>query len=871
MKRLRSLTIIPPELYVQRDADRQIRAIIENMGRPGYVLVARQMGKTNLLLHAKAVHSVATDVFAYLDVSNPFPEIRSFLRNICEVIIETSLVNLSGVRQQIIEDRKLAERLPHKEHEHELRLILSALPGKLVICLDEIDALTGLPYSDQVFSFIRSVYFSGRANFQPFSRLTYLLSGVAEPADIIKNRDVSPFNIGEKILLDDFSYAEFSDFLLKANLALSRLAKDRIYFWTNGHPRMTWDVCSELESFISAGHTITPALVDDRVKYLYFSDLDIPPVDQIRRVAGENAEVRDALMSIHYNRGETVGSALRTRLYLAGISKMTPQGGSVLFKNKILEEALSETFLVSLRPTTQEDFFASGELDFKAQKYDRALIQFSDAARAAHDEKDDALADRAHYWLGRTYFELANFESCIAELNIERPGLTEEEQLLRQFYLGVARYQSGFFKEAVEHLQKFKTESTNGTAQYEASAYIAASLLRLKIDISGVETYSRSVIAAKTTLLNSPGFSRAPSASLASAYLSLAEASLLTGRKEQAAAELDEGFELAPLDLQVKICVFRHDLESERQRGFYLNKAGALVTGSSLFSSSAKTAETISYESLFELLARIVRARQPALAESLLTHVFSAAKGNAELRQCIDALGAASMERGGTELTALVHEHAYRVAKLSLDAVIRREVLSTLCIVAPRRFLVYAHEYFGLFVEPYDAPQLGELIGFINLVQEAVASRDRALADLAIDIVLRKPVDYEALPEIQRQSWEILRDYLVLIRDLSFAPSPGELAVARAFLARLSTTKAFELTSLKLDWVRAMQIRVAQLVGKTGARTSPSIRKGTKLGRNDIVKVSYAGEQRTGKYKKFQADIDAGVCELIEPPQFRSD
>jgi hypothetical protein len=63
---------------------------------------------------------------------------------------------------------------------------------------------------DHVFSFIRSVYFSGRSNFPELENLTYLLSGVAEPSEIIKNKDVSPFNIGEKIYLDDFSFEEKS-------------------------------------------------------------------------------------------------------------------------------------------------------------------------------------------------------------------------------------------------------------------------------------------------------------------------------------------------------------------------------------------------------------------------------------------------------------------------------------------------------------------------------------------------------------------------------------------------------------------------------------------------------------------------------------
>ncbi len=52
-KVLKKYTTIPEHLYVEREADFQLESIIKEMQSPGYVLVARQMGKTNLLFHAK--------------------------------------------------------------------------------------------------------------------------------------------------------------------------------------------------------------------------------------------------------------------------------------------------------------------------------------------------------------------------------------------------------------------------------------------------------------------------------------------------------------------------------------------------------------------------------------------------------------------------------------------------------------------------------------------------------------------------------------------------------------------------------------------------------------------------------------------------
>lgn len=68
-KKLISETIIPRELYIERDADRQIEQIVNDMGRPGYILVSRQMGKTNLLIHTKRKLETENDIFAYIDKS----------------------------------------------------------------------------------------------------------------------------------------------------------------------------------------------------------------------------------------------------------------------------------------------------------------------------------------------------------------------------------------------------------------------------------------------------------------------------------------------------------------------------------------------------------------------------------------------------------------------------------------------------------------------------------------------------------------------------------------------------------------------------------------------------------------------------------
>ncbi|MBB3777976.1 tetratricopeptide (TPR) repeat protein [Xanthomonas campestris] len=361
-KVLKPCTIIPDELYVERSADRQLSRIVSEMGRPGYVLVARQMGKTNLLLNARR-KSDKNSLFVYVDVSNSVPDLRSFFRGVVDTCLDCDSVIPETVKHEIRASRRDSMSLEHREHESELRKILAHIPGDLVFFLDEIDALTKVEYSDRVFAFIRSVYFSGRTNFREFYRMTYVLSGVAEPSEIIKDRSISPFNIGEKIYLEDFDFAEFVDFTKKAGFEWSNEVLEKVFEWSSGNPRISWDICSALEEIVGE---ISTKDVDAVLEKLYLRAFDLPPVDHIRTLVQSDKDIRSAVMSIHYGKSDSISEAVRARMYLAGIISSTSFVGEVRIKNKVTEFALSERWLnevekegISLEDHA-ESLFASG-------------------------------------------------------------------------------------------------------------------------------------------------------------------------------------------------------------------------------------------------------------------------------------------------------------------------------------------------------------------------------------------------------------------------------------------------------------------------------------------------------------------------------
>jgi hypothetical protein len=84
-----------------------------------------------------------------------------------------------------------------------------------------------------------------RFNAPDLERLAFGLLGVATPADLVRNENITPFNVGRRIELADFSFEDA--LVLKVGLHDAPTIADkliqRVIFWTNGHPLLTQSLC----------------------------------------------------------------------------------------------------------------------------------------------------------------------------------------------------------------------------------------------------------------------------------------------------------------------------------------------------------------------------------------------------------------------------------------------------------------------------------------------------------------------------------------------------------------------------------------------------------------------------------------------------
>ena len=143
-------------------------------------------------------------------------------------------------------------------------------PGKVVVFVDEIDSTIGLPFSDDFFAALRAC-FNARATEPDFDRLTFALLGVATPDQLIRDQTRTPFNIGKRIDLTDFSPEEAQGLApgLHADPGEAGQRLERVLHWTGGHPYLTQALCRAVREKGQAG--TAEQAVDPRVQELFLA------------------------------------------------------------------------------------------------------------------------------------------------------------------------------------------------------------------------------------------------------------------------------------------------------------------------------------------------------------------------------------------------------------------------------------------------------------------------------------------------------------------------------------------------------------------------------------------------------------------------
>jgi len=346
--------------YVRRAADDQLLAALLG-SEYAYLLDSRQKGKSSLVarvieeLEQRGTVCVRIDlqrVGSNLSADQWYAAIlRAFGKRLG---IEREVFEIWGEEARL---GPLARWLAVLE-----RAVLRSTDKPIVAFVDEVDFVGALPFStDEFFAGIRECH-NRRAEAAEFRRLTFCLVGSATPSQLVRNIQITPFNIGREIVLTDFTLDEIRPFAAAFEFPKDGPALvERVHYWTGGHPYLTQAICLEIAQDPSV---IEPRDVDAIVARMFFTTearqrqpnlLDISRrilEAQVEGVMPEEARVQmlSAYLQVLRGRRLLVNDSEWRLATLRLCGAVAEEGGTLVPRNRIYRRVFDEKWVRANQP-----------------------------------------------------------------------------------------------------------------------------------------------------------------------------------------------------------------------------------------------------------------------------------------------------------------------------------------------------------------------------------------------------------------------------------------------------------------------------------------------------------------------------------------
>lgn len=267
---------MPPGMacYIERASDAALLKALRE-GQYAIMLSSRKVGKSSLMEHAfvrlreEGIYVVKKELTEAGDTVTAEGWYAGLVQ---ELVNDAMLRNQFEVQADWREWWRAHADIPPGQRfvDFVRRYFLAPTEVAWVIAIDEIDTTIPLGFSDDFFAAVRSCQ-NKRAADPMFARLTFLLAGVASPAQLIKDNRRTPFNIGHAVGLSDFTADEAK--VLLRGLGLPEEADhpllQRVLYWTGGHPYLTHRLFRQLAEGLEQADKAVPdweSLVDTAVK-----------------------------------------------------------------------------------------------------------------------------------------------------------------------------------------------------------------------------------------------------------------------------------------------------------------------------------------------------------------------------------------------------------------------------------------------------------------------------------------------------------------------------------------------------------------------------------------------------------------------------
>ena len=240
-------------VYIEREADQELLVLCRTRAFV-YILSTRQVGKSSLIINVaktlvaegiapviidlqeSGVHELTADTW-YI----------GFLTEVSDQLeLDVDVENWWGERNNLPHGKRFTTFF--KE------ILLAQVKKPVVVFVDEIDTTRSLTFADDFYTAIRSIY-NSRAIVPEFQRLSFVLVGAAAPTDLIRDTKRTPFNIGQRVELTDFTFDETLPLATRLGLpeSTTRQITNYVLSWTSGHPYLTLALFRQIAEGVKTG------------------------------------------------------------------------------------------------------------------------------------------------------------------------------------------------------------------------------------------------------------------------------------------------------------------------------------------------------------------------------------------------------------------------------------------------------------------------------------------------------------------------------------------------------------------------------------------------------------------------------------------
>jgi len=222
------------KFYVERQVDKDFQMTIQR--RDGIVLLKgpRQVGKTSLL--ARGLQQ-AREAGVRVLLTDFQKLVEPQLRNSESFFLALAQMLAKQLRLKISPKESWSSDYPASGNfeNYFLDEILASIEEPVLWAIDEADKLFDYPFSSEIFAMLRTWYNDRALNpDNPCTRLTLAIAYATESYLFIKEQNQSPFNVGTKLVLEDFTPKHVADLNQRYGSPLKNSKEIKQFHHTSG-------------------------------------------------------------------------------------------------------------------------------------------------------------------------------------------------------------------------------------------------------------------------------------------------------------------------------------------------------------------------------------------------------------------------------------------------------------------------------------------------------------------------------------------------------------------------------------------------------------------------------------------------------------